>query len=66
MMKQWAWGAGLGAVLLAPSAMARVCAVTIDSTDQMTFSAREITLGADCTLNWITLGAAPPAPARPH
>ena len=55
MMKQWAWGAGLGAVLLAPSAMARVCAVNIDSTDQMTFSAREITLAADCTEVALTL-----------
>ena len=55
MMKQWAWGAGLGAVLLAPSAMARVCAVNIDSTDPMTFSAREITLAADCTEVALTL-----------
>lgn len=52
---RWAWAAGLAAMLLAPAAMARVCAVNIDSTDQMTFSRNEIRLAADCSEVELTL-----------
>lgn len=55
MQKRWTWGLGLAAVMLAPAAMARVCAVSIDSTDQMTFSTGEIKLAADCTEVALTL-----------
>jgi len=54
-MKAWVFAAGLGAVMMAPSAMARVCAVSIDSTDQMTFSSREIKVAGDCTQVTLTL-----------
>ena len=54
-MKAWLVAMGLGAVMLAPSAMARVCAVSIDSTDQMSFSSREIKVAADCTAVDLTL-----------
>ena len=55
MDSRWAWAVGLLAVLVAPSAMARVCAVTIDSTDQMTFSSKEITVAGDCSEVSLTL-----------
>ena len=54
-MKAWMVAVGLGALMLAPSAMARVCAVSIDSTDQMSFSSREIKVAADCTAVDLTL-----------
>lgn len=54
-MRAWVFAAGLGAVMMAPSAMARVCAVSIDSTDQMTFSSREIKVAGDCTQVTLTL-----------
>ena len=54
-MKAWVVAVGLGALMLAPSAMARVCAVSIDSTDQMSFSSREIKVAADCTAVDLTL-----------
>jgi len=54
-MKAWGVAVGLGALMLAPSAMARVCAVSIDSTDQMSFSSREIKVAADCTAVDLTL-----------
>ncbi len=53
-MKAWVVAVGLGALMLAPSAMAR-CAVSIDSTDQMSFSSREIKVAADCTAVDLTL-----------
>lgn len=55
MRSAWVWIAGMGALLMAPAAMARVCAVSIDSTDQMTFSSREIKLAADCSEVDLTL-----------
>ncbi|GAB3062978.1 azurin [Stenotrophomonas tumulicola] len=55
MAKTRAWVMGLGMMVLAPSAMARVCAVSIDSTDQMTFSSKQITLAADCSEVELTL-----------
>ncbi|WP_249405594.1 azurin [Stenotrophomonas sp. CFBP 13718] len=55
MRSAWVWIAGMGALLMAPAAMARVCAVSIDSTDQMTFSSREIKLAADCSEVNLTL-----------
>lgn len=55
MAKTLAWVVALGAMVLAPSAMARVCAVSIDSTDQMTFSSKQITLAADCSEVELTL-----------
>jgi len=55
MDSRWAWAVGLLAVLVAPSAMARVCAVTIDSTDQMTFSSNEIKVAGDCSEVSLTL-----------
>ena len=54
-MKAWMVAVGLGAVMLAPSAMARVCAVSIDSTDQMSFSTRQIKVAADCSEVDLTL-----------
>jgi len=54
-MKAWMVAVGLGVLMLAPSAMARVCAVSIDSTDQMSFSSREIKVAADCTAVDLTL-----------
>ncbi|WP_448136421.1 azurin [Stenotrophomonas rhizophila] len=39
----------LAGLMLAPAAHARVCAVSIDSTDQMSFSQKEIKVGADCS-----------------
>ena len=54
-MKAWRVAVGVGALMLAPSAMARVCAVSIDSTDQMSFSSREIKVAADCTAVDLTL-----------
>ena len=53
-MKAWRVAVGLGALMLAPSAM-RGCAVSIDSTDQMSFSSREIKVAADCTAVDLTL-----------
>ena len=55
MRNMWAGFAGAAALLLAPSAMARVCAVSIDSTDQMTFTRKEIRIAADCTQVDLTL-----------
>jgi len=55
MMKAWMVAVGLGALMLAPSAMARVCAVSIDSTDQMSFSSREIKVAAECSEVDLTL-----------
>jgi len=49
------WAAGLVAMVLSPAAMARVCAVSIDSTDQMTFNRSEIAVAADCTEVALTL-----------
>ncbi|WMJ71420.1 azurin [Stenotrophomonas sp. 24(2023)] len=46
---------GLGAMMVAPSAMARVCAVSIDSNDQMQFSSRQIKVAADCSEVDLTL-----------
>ena len=54
-MKAWRVAVGLGALMLAPSAMARVCAVSIDSTDQMSFSTRQIKVAADCSEVDLTL-----------
>ena len=54
-MKAWMVAVGLGALMLAPSAMARVCAVSIDSTDQMSFSQKELKIAADCTQVKLTL-----------
>jgi azurin len=45
----------LAGLMLAPAAHARVCAVNIDSTDQMSFSQKEIKVGADCTQVKLTL-----------
>ena len=45
----------LAGLALAPSAHARVCAVTVDSTDQMTFSQREVKVAGDCTQVKLTL-----------
>lgn len=55
MRRKWAGFAGVAALLLASPAMARVCAVSIDSTDQMTFSSKEILVAADCTQVDLTL-----------
>ncbi|MDV3467643.1 azurin [Stenotrophomonas sp. C3(2023)] len=49
------WTVGLAGVLMAPAAMAKVCAVSIDSTDQMTFSRSSIAVAADCTEVELTL-----------
>jgi azurin len=45
----------LAGLALAPIAQARVCAVSIDSTDQMSFSQKEIKVGADCSQVKLTL-----------
>lgn len=45
----------LAGLALAPVAQARVCAVSIDSTDQMSFSQKEIKVAADCTQVKLTL-----------
>jgi len=45
----------LAGLALAPVAQARVCAVSIDSTDQMSFSSREIKVAADCSQVKLTL-----------
>jgi azurin len=45
----------LAGLMLAPAAHARVCAVSIDSTDQMSFSQKEIKVGADCSQVKLTL-----------
>ncbi|WP_411852020.1 azurin [Stenotrophomonas sp. LGBM10] len=42
-------------LVLAPAAHARVCAVTLDSTDQMSFSQKEIKVAADCSQVKLTL-----------
>jgi len=49
------WTVGLAGVLMAPAAMAKVCAVSIDSTDQMTFSRSSIAVAGDCTEVELTL-----------
>ncbi len=54
-MRMWQVAAGLAAIVLAPSAMARVCAVSIDSTDQMTYSSKQIRVAADCSEVELTL-----------
>lgn len=54
-MKAWWMVVGLGAMMVAPSAMARVCAVSIDSNDQMQFSSRQIKVAADCSEVDLTL-----------
>lgn len=54
-MKRKAWVLGLMVALVSPAAMARVCAVNIDSTDQMTFSRSEIAVAGDCTEVALTL-----------
>lgn len=45
----------LAGLMLAPAAHARVCAVSIDSTDQMRFSQKQIKVGADCSQVKLTL-----------
>ena len=45
----------LAGLVLAPSAHARVCAVALDSTDQMSFSQKEIKVAADCSQVKLTL-----------
>ncbi|MFL9584362.1 azurin [Stenotrophomonas sp. AB1(2024)] len=45
----------LAGLALAPAAQARVCAVNLDSTDQMSFSTREIKVAADCSQVTLTL-----------
>lgn len=45
----------LAGLLLAPSAHARLCALSIDSTDQMRFSQNELKVAADCTQVKLTL-----------
>lgn len=45
----------LASLAFAPSAYARVCAVNVDSTDQMTFTQKEIKLAGDCTQVKLTL-----------
>ena len=45
----------LAGLALAPAAHARVCAVNLDSTDQMSFSSREIKVAADCSQVKLTL-----------
>lgn len=45
----------LAGLVLAPSAHARVCAVALDSTDQMSFSQKEIKVAADCRQVKLTL-----------
>lgn len=45
----------LAGLALAPTAQARMCAVNLDSTDQMTFSQKEIRVAGDCTQVTLTL-----------
>ncbi|WP_313345812.1 azurin [Stenotrophomonas sp.] len=45
----------LAGLMLAPVAHARVCAVSVDSTDQMRFSQKEIKVAADCSQVKLTL-----------
>lgn len=45
----------LASLAFAPSAYARVCAVNVDSTDQMTFTQKEIKVAGDCTQVKLTL-----------
>lgn len=45
----------LAGVLLAPAAHARVCAITLDSTDQMRFSQKELKVAGDCSQVKLTL-----------
>lgn len=45
----------LAGLALAPAAQARACAVNLDSTDQMSFSTREIKVAADCSQVTLTL-----------
>lgn len=45
----------LAGLTLAPAAQARVCAVSIDSTDRMSFSQKEIKVAADCSQVKLTL-----------
>jgi len=45
----------LAGLMLAPAAHARVCAVSIYSTDQMSFNQKEIKVGADCSQVKLTL-----------
>ncbi len=45
----------LAGLALAPAAQARVCAINLDSTDQMSFSSREIKVAADCSQVKLTL-----------
>ncbi len=54
-MRKAMWTVGLAGVLMAPAAMAKVCAVSIDSTDQMTFSRSSIAVAGDCTEVELTL-----------
>lgn len=39
----------IAALLLSTQLQAKTCELSIDSTDQMTFSAKELSVGADCT-----------------
>jgi len=43
------------ALLLSTQLQAKTCELSIDSTDQMTFSAKELTVAADCTEVKLTL-----------
>ncbi len=45
----------LAGLALAPAAQARVCAINLDSTDQMSFSSKEIKVAADCSQVKLTL-----------
>ena len=45
----------LAGLMLAPAAHARVCAVNIDSTDQMSFNQTQIKVAADCSQVKLTL-----------
>lgn len=45
----------LAGLMLAPAAHARVCAISLDSTDQMSFSQKQINVAADCSQVKLTL-----------
>lgn len=45
----------LAGLMLAPAAHARVCAISLDSTDQMSFSQKQINVAADCSQVRLTL-----------
>ncbi len=45
----------LAGLVLAPAAHARVCAVSVDSTDQMRFSQKQIKVAVDCSQVKLTL-----------